>query len=133
MKFACKSLRIINILLLSPIAAVIHVVYILPAWALGLLRPAGVLDGQVIRWNVQHGRWRLWDRLWRGWAGHTLPFAIVIVPEATFETVRHELRHHCQWLTLGPLFVVVYLALLPFTGYRNHPLEQDARRAARLN
>jgi hypothetical protein len=40
---------------------------------------------------------------------------------------RHHVRQYCAW---GPLFIPVYLALaIPF-GYRRHPMELAAQRAA---
>jgi len=42
----------------------------------------------------------------------------------------HEGYHVKQYLVLGPFFLPVYLAFLPFTGWRErHPLERPAYRA----
>ena len=40
----------------------------------------------------------------------------------------HERRHVAQFRLLGPFFLPVYFALLAAYGYRDHPLERDARR-----
>ena len=43
----------------------------------------------------------------------------------------HEGYHVKQYLALGPFFLPVYLAFLPFTGWREkHPLELPAYRAS---
>jgi len=42
----------------------------------------------------------------------------------------HERHHIRQYMAWGPLFIPVYLALgIPY-GYRRHPMERAARRAA---
>lgn len=44
----------------------------------------------------------------------------------------HEAVHVRQYLVLGPFFLPVYLACLPFTGFQErHPLERPAYRAGR--
>jgi hypothetical protein len=56
----------------------------------------------------------------------------VIVSAAPVEgqLLAHERHHVRQSMLWGPLFVPVYLALaIPF-GYRRHPMERAARRAA---
>ena len=40
---------------------------------------------------------------------------------------RHHVRQYCAW---GPLFIPVYLVLAIPYGYRRHPMERRARRAA---
>jgi len=42
----------------------------------------------------------------------------------------HERHHIRQYMAWGPFFIPVYLLLaIPF-GYRRHPMERAARRAA---
>lgn len=65
----------------------------------------------------------------RGWAAFTLGWTVFYWSDPSGTTRSHELRHVHQAFVLGPLFPIVYLALLPFYGYRNHPLERDARDA----
>ena len=109
-----------------PVAVPVWLLYLLPAWALGLLRPMRTHPGVVEWWAIP--RWEWWRRLWSGWSGHALPYAIVLTWEPLPPgVVRHELRHTDQWLVLGPLFPIVYLVLLLACGYHHHPLEQDAR------
>ena len=43
----------------------------------------------------------------------------------------HERRHVAQNLVLGPLFMPLYGLLWLVFGYERHPLERDARAAAR--
>jgi hypothetical protein len=44
---------------------------------------------------------------------------------------RHELAHVRQYELLGPVFLLVYVALWLVRGYRRHPLELAALRAER--
>jgi hypothetical protein len=60
----------------------------------------------------------------------TVGFVIVSNVPVDRGLLEHELAHVRQSTVLGPLYVPVYLALaLPF-GYRRHPMERAARRAA---
>lgn len=124
------ALRILSALWLLPVALPVWLVYLGPAWALGWHR------------RVQHptgGRWCLvfetadrcppwYGGLWRNWGGLALPFAVTLngLLPLSERLLRHELRHIDQWGVLGPLFPLVYGALLPFYGYSRHPLERDA-------
>jgi hypothetical protein len=44
--------------------------------------------------------------------------------------LRHELHHVRQYRAWGPLFIPVYLILFLLFGYRRHPFEVAAMRAA---
>ena len=44
----------------------------------------------------------------------------------------HELHHVRQYEALGPLFLPLYLAVFAVRGYKKHPLEVAASRAAAL-
>ena len=60
----------------------------------------------------------------------TLGFVIVSAAPVEGRLLAHERHHLRQSMQWGPLFVPVYLALaIPF-GYRRHPMERAARRAA---
>jgi hypothetical protein len=60
----------------------------------------------------------------------TLGFVIVSAAPVEGRLLAHEQHHVRQSMLWGPLFVPVYLALaIPF-GYRRHPMERAARRAA---
>lgn len=109
-------------------------VWTLPNTVLGLL--AGLLTFQVPR--VAHGL-LLFDRTPRGLTRLMLRFdrvamtiGFVVVASRPVEGrllmhERHHVRQYCAW---GPLFLPVYLGLsIPF-GYRRHPMERSAERAA---
>ena len=60
----------------------------------------------------------------------TLGFVIVSAAPVEGRLLAHERHHVRQSMLWGPLFVPAYLALaIPF-GYRRHPMERAARRAA---
>lgn len=60
----------------------------------------------------------------------TVGFVIVSAAPVEGSLLAHERHHIRQSMAWGPLFVPVYLALaIPF-GYRRHPMERAARRAA---
>lgn len=121
--------RLVGALWVLPVAVPIWIFYLHPAWALGWLTPIR-RHGLVVEffaWPHKGPGW--WRRAWRNWAGHALPFAIVVSGWIVRERVRrHELRHCSQWFALGPLFPLVYGLLLGIYGYANHPLELDAQR-----
>ena len=71
-------------------------------------------------------------RLLRAMNRTAMTLGLVIVSAAPVEgrLLAHERHHVRQSMLWGPLFVPVYLALaIPF-GYRRHPMERAARRAA---
>jgi len=60
----------------------------------------------------------------------TMGFVILAAVPVEGRLLLHERHHIRQYIAWGPLFVPVYLALgIPF-GYRRHPMERAARRAA---
>jgi hypothetical protein len=98
--------------------------------ALGLLtfqRPR-VIEGVLAFDREPRGVTWLLQKLHRS----AMTVGFVIVSAVTVEGVllaheRHHVRQYCAW---GPLFIPVYLLLaIPF-GYRRHPMERTARRAA---
>lgn len=109
-------------------------VWTLPNTALGLL--VGLLTFQIPR--VAHGL-LLFDRAPRGLtslmrrfdrAAMTVGFVVVAsrpVQGRLLAHERHHVRQYCWW---GPLFIPVYLGLSILFGYRRHPMERSARRAA---
>jgi hypothetical protein len=48
-----------------------------------------------------------------------------VVPDDAIRA--HESRHVQQYRVLGPFFLPVYFLLLLMFGYKDHPLERDAR------
>lgn len=59
----------------------------------------------------------------------TLGHVVITLGEPSAALLAHEMAHVRQVERLGPLFPLVYLALLAARGYRRHPLERAARRA----
>jgi hypothetical protein len=109
-------------------------VWAMPNTLLGLV--VGALTFQTPR---IHGGAIVFDRGPRGvtWMlramnrrAMTLGFVIVSAAPVEGRLLAHERHHVRQSMLWGPLFVPVYLALaIPF-GYRRHPMERAARRAA---
>jgi len=65
----------------------------------------------------------------KGRDGFALPFCIVI-RERRDSLIKHELCHVRQWWRYGVIgFPFVYGHYLLKSGYKNHPLEIEARRA----
>jgi hypothetical protein len=63
------------------------------------------------------------------------PWGIYILPEAMYSQrlIRHEQQHWRQYERMGLLrYYAVYLWLLLRHGYRNHPMEVEARSAEQL-
>lgn len=128
--------RILGAVWVLPAAIPIWVLFVLPAWGLGLIGDP-IRRRWVVVWAVYHTR-RGWSRLWsrgnRQWYGIALPFAVVLnasnrTPSDVDRALRHELHHCDQWLALGSLFPVVYWFLWVVYGYERNPLEVDARKA----
>jgi len=60
----------------------------------------------------------------------TVGFVIVAAVPVEGRLLVHERHHIRQYMAWGPFFIPVYLLLaIPF-GYRRHPMERAARRAA---
>lgn len=60
----------------------------------------------------------------------TVGFVILASVPVEGRLLMHERHHVRQYMAWGPLFIPVYLALgIPY-GYRRHPMERAARRAA---
>jgi len=113
---------------------VLGFVWALPTTVIGLL--LGLLTFQLPR---LHGGALVFDRGPRGLAwvlskarrtAMTVGFVIISsvpVEGRLFDHERHHVRQSMAW---GPLFIPAYLLLaLPY-GYRRHPMEVRARRAA---
>jgi hypothetical protein len=109
-------------------------IWSLPTTIVGLL--AGSLTFQRPR---LHGGALVFDRGPRGltWllsrmdrSAMTVGFVIVSAVPVEGRLLAHERAHIRQAMLLGPLFIPAYLLLaIPF-GYRGHPMERAARRAA---
>lgn len=115
-------------------AAALGFVWTLPNTVIGLL--LGLLTFQPPR---IHGGALVFDRTPRGLSllmskmnrsAMTVGFVIlsaVPVEGVLLEHERHHIRQYCRW---GPLFIPAYFALAVPFGYRRHPFERAARRAA---
>jgi hypothetical protein len=60
----------------------------------------------------------------------TVGFVIVSATPVTGRLSTHERHHIKQYCVLGPLFIPVYLCLAIPYGYKRHPMELSAMRAA---
>ena len=105
-----------------------------PNTVLGIL--LGLLTFQAPR---AHGGAIVFDREPRGLTkalrgmhrtAMTVGFVIVAAEPMEGRLLAHERHHIRQYMAWGPFFIPVYLLLaIPF-GYRRHPMERAARRAA---
>ena len=105
-----------------------------PNTFLGIL--LGLLTFQAPR---MHGGAIVFDRAPRGLtrllpAMHrtamTVGFVIVAAVPVEGRLLAHERHHIRQYTQWGPFFIPVYLVLAIGFGYRRHPMERAARRAA---
>ena len=106
----------------------------MPNTLLGLV--LGLLTFQAPR---AHGGAIVFDRVPRGLTkvlrevhrtAMTVGFVIVAAAPVEGRLLAHERHHIRQYMAWGPFFIPVYLILaIPF-GYRRHPMEVAARRAA---
>jgi hypothetical protein len=71
---------------------------------------------------------RLMPRLGR--TAMTVGFVVVSAAPVEGRLLLHERHHVRQYMAWGPLFIPVYLALGLAFGYRRHPMEVAAERAA---
>ena len=109
-------------------------VWTLPNTLLGLI--AGLLTFQ--RPYVRDGA-MIFDRTARGLtavlrrfdrSAMTVGFVIVSAVPVHGTLLAHERHHIKQYCAWGPLFIPVYALLAIPYGYRRHPMELAARRAA---
>lgn len=86
------------------------------------------LDGAIIFDRTPRGLTKLLPRVHR--TAMTLGFVIVSAMPLTGRLSTHERHHIKQYSVLGPLFIPVYLGLAIPYGYKRHPMEIRAMRAA---
>jgi hypothetical protein len=106
----------------------------LPNTILGLL--AGLLtfqrpsfrEGLVLFDRGPRGLTRVMQRAGR--TAMTIGFVIVSAERVEGRLLAHEREHVRQYGAWGPLFIPVYLLLAIGHGYRRHPMELAAQRAA---
>jgi hypothetical protein len=109
-------------------------VWTLPNTLIGL-----VLGVFTFQWPRRAHGLILFDRTTRGLtklmtvfnrSAMTVGFVVVSARPVEGTLLAHERHHVRQYCALGPLFLPVYFLLaIPF-GYRRHPMERRARRAA---
>jgi hypothetical protein len=85
-------------------------------------------DGAMIFDRTPRGVTALMPRANR--AAMTIGFVIVSARPVTGTLLAHERHHIRQYCAWGPLFIPVYVLLAIPYGYRRHPMERRAQRAA---
>ncbi len=86
------------------------------------------LDGAIIFDRTPRGLTKLMPRLHR--TAMTVGFVIVSARPLTGRLSTHERHHIKQFCAWGPLFIPAYLGLAIPYGYKRHPMEIRAMRAA---
>ena len=113
---------------------VLGFVWTLPNTIIGLA--LGLLTFQLPR---VHGGALCFDRVTRGLSAFlvainrtamTVGFVIISAEPVRGVLLRHEQHHIRQYMAWGPLFLPVYFLLFIGFGYRRHPFEVRAMRAA---
>ncbi len=109
-------------------------VWTLPNTLIGLVlglftfqRPR-LAHGVVLFDRTPRGLTRLMPRMHR--IAMTVGFVVVSARPVEGTLLRHERHHVRQYCAWGPLFIPVYLLLAIPYGYRRHPMELAAQRAA---
>jgi len=109
------------------------------AWALPNTIVGLVLGALTFQRPRLHGGAIVFDRAPRGvtWlmprlhrTAMTMGFVVLSARPLEGRLLVHEQHHIKQFMRLGPLFGPVYFALAIPYGYRRHPMERAARRAA---
>jgi len=91
-----------------------------------LPRPSS--GGLLVFDRAPRGLIRLMPRLHR--TAVTVGFVVLAATPVAGRLEAHERHHVRQYSAWGPLFLPVYLVLAVAFGYRRHPMEVAARRAA---
>jgi len=109
-------------------------VWTLPNTVLGLVLGLVTLQAPRLRHGVvtfdrgPRGLTSLMPRLGR--TAMTVGFVILSAKPLEGRLLAHERHHVRQYMVWGPLFIPVYLLLAVPYGYRRHPMEIAAVRAA---
>ena len=90
--------------------------------------PRLALGGVLVFDRAPRGLTWLMPRLHR--VAVTVGFVILAAEPVTGRLAVHERHHVGQFAAWGPLFLPVYVVLAARFGYRRHPMEVAARRAA---
>ena len=86
------------------------------------------LDGAIIFDKTPRGLTTLMPKLHR--TAMTVGFVIVSAVPLTGQLSSHERHHIKQYSALGPFFLPLYFGLAVRYGYKRHPMEIRAKRAA---
>jgi hypothetical protein len=86
------------------------------------------VDGAIIFDKAPRGLTRLMPKMHR--TAMTVGFVVVSAAPLTGRLSAHERHHIKQYCALGPFFLPLYLGLAVRYGYRRHPMEIRAMRAA---
>jgi hypothetical protein len=123
--------------MLDVLVTVLGFVWTLPNTLLGLLlgiftfQAPRAHDGLVLFDRGPRGLTWLMPRLGR--PAMTVGLVILSSTPLAGRLLAHERHHVRQYLAWGPLFIPVYFLLaIPF-GYRRHPMERAAERAAEVS
>jgi hypothetical protein len=116
------------------VATALGFVWTLPNTVLGLLlgiltfqRPR-ILGGALVFDRGPRGLTWVMSRMHR--SAMTVGFVILSAVPLEGTLLSHERHHIRQYVAWGPLFIPAYLLLAAAFGYRRHPFERAARRAA---
>ena len=85
-------------------------------------------DSLIVFDTAPRGLTRLLPKLGR--SAMTVGFVIVSSVRVEGRLLAHERHHVRQYMVWGPLFIPIYLLLAILFGYRRHPMERAADRAA---
>ena len=85
-------------------------------------------EGLIVFDRVPRGLTWLMPRLGR--SAMTVGFVILSSVHLEGRLLAHERHHVQQYMRWGPLFIPVYFLLAVPYGYRRHPMERAAERAA---
>lgn len=113
---------------------VLGFLWTLPNTLIGLLlgfltfSPPRIAAGVILFDQDARGVALLLRRIHR--AAMTVGFVILANRRVEGRLLTHEKHHIRQYMWWGPLFLPAYLALAVPYGYRRHPFERAARRAA---
>lgn len=133
-----KLLSILGTIWLLPITILAWMFYILPLWALGCIRFDGYAAFLIPKF-VLVNKYAWYTKMWRDWAGVSLPNAIITKEDLDNETtMKHELRHCFQQWLFGPFHWLVYILSSVWLwvtndekhAYLDNVFERDARKAA---
>jgi hypothetical protein len=90
--------------------------------------PPRVADGVLVFEGPPRGVTWILSKMHR--AAMTVGFVVLSTEPVEGSLLVHERAHVRQSMILGPLFIPAYFVLAVPFGYRRHPMERAARRAA---